>query len=261
MNIQSLDSQLKLWVYTNYDCNLRCSYCLSRSGPTTPRNAISYSEVCRLIDQALDLNFISIFFTGGEPFLLDDIFGMLEYSSRFMTTVVLTNGLLINGIRLEKLKTINNKNLIIQVSLDGACAEHHDPYRGEGNWKKTEAIIHNLIRNDFHVRLSTTITPSNSSYIDQLCAHHLEMGINEDDHVIRPLAKRGFSSEGMEVGYGCVSPEITVNRDGVFWHPLSTDEDMLVTREIFPLSLAVQIVNYKIIELKNNKNTSLKSVH
>ncbi len=159
MDIQRMDSHLKLWIYTNYDCNLTCSYCLSRSGPTTPRNAISYPDVCRLIDQALDLNFDSVFFTGGEPFLLDEIYGMLEYSSRFMSTVVLTNGLLLNGKRLEKLKTINNPNLIIQVSLDGACAEHHDPYRGEGNWEKTDVIIHDLIRNSFRVRLSTTITP------------------------------------------------------------------------------------------------------
>jgi len=256
-----MDSYLKLWIYTNYDCNLTCSYCLSRSGPTTPRNAISYPDVCRLIDQALDLNFDSIFFTGGEPFLLDEIYGMLEYSSRFMSTVVLTNGLLLNGKRLEKLKTINNPNLIIQVSLDGACADHHDPYRGEGNWEKTDVIIHDLIGNSFHVRLSTTITPINSSFIDQLCAYHLEMGINEEDHVIRQLAKRGFSAEGMEVGYGCLSPEITVNRDGVFWHPLSTDEDMLVTREIFPLSKALNTVNDKLLELNSNQESSLKTVH
>ena len=261
MNIQSMDSHLKLWVYTNYDCNMKCSYCLSRSGPTTPRNAMSYSQVCRLTDQAVDLNFNSIYFTGGEPFLLDDIFKMLEYSSKFVTTVVLTNGLLIKGKRLEKLKTINNKNLIIQVSLDGACAEHHDPYRGQGNWEKTDAAIHELIMNGFHVRLSTTITPINSSFIEQLCAYHQEMGINEDDHVIRPLAKRGFSAEGMEVGYGCLSPEITVNRDGVYWHPLSTDEDMLVTREVFPLSIALETVKNRLLELKNNQESSLKTVH
>lgn len=261
MDIQRMDSHLKLWIYTNYDCNLTCSYCLSRSGPTTPRNAISYPDVCRLIDQALDLNFDSVFFTGGEPFLLDEIYGMLEYSSRFISTVVLTNGLLLNGKRLEKLKTINNPNLIIQVSLDGACADHHDPYRGEGNWEKTDVIIHDLIRNSFHVRLSTTITPINSSFIDQLCAYHLEMGINEEDHVIRQLAKRGFSAEGMEVGYGCLSPEITVNRDGVFWHPLSTDKDMLVTREIFPLSKALNTVNDKLLELNSNQESSLKTVH
>ena len=27
----------KLWIYTNYDCNLRCSYCVARSSPNAPR--------------------------------------------------------------------------------------------------------------------------------------------------------------------------------------------------------------------------------
>ena len=26
----------KLWIYTNYDCNLRCSYCVAKSSPNTP---------------------------------------------------------------------------------------------------------------------------------------------------------------------------------------------------------------------------------
>ena len=36
-----------------------------------------------------------------------------------------------------------------------------------------------------------------------------------------------------------LAPELTVNRDGVFWHPISTDADMLVTDQIFPLAQAV----------------------
>ena len=35
-------------------------------------------------------------------------------------------------------------------------------------------------------------------------------------------------------------PEVTVNVDGVFWHPLSTDRDMQISRSIFPLSDSVQ---------------------
>jgi glycerate-2-kinase len=35
-------------------------------------------------------------------------------------------------------------------------------------------------------------------------------------------------------------PEVTVNLDGVFWHPLATDADMQVSRKIFPLAEAVE---------------------
>ena len=53
-----------------------------------------------------------------------------------------------------------------------------------------------------------------------------------------PLAKRGYSKEGLELGMANLLPELTVNLDGVFWHPLSTDADMQVSKKIFPLASA-----------------------
>ncbi|HEY6020418.1 MAG TPA: radical SAM protein, partial [Candidatus Paceibacterota bacterium] len=71
----------KLWIYTNYDCNLKCSYCVAKSGPNAPRRALGMDNVRRLVDEAAELGFEHIFFTGGEPFLLNDIYEMLAYSS------------------------------------------------------------------------------------------------------------------------------------------------------------------------------------
>ncbi|MDQ6670390.1 MAG: hypothetical protein M3069_06505, partial [Chloroflexota bacterium] len=48
----------KLWIYTNYDCNLRCRYCVARSSPNTPRRAIGFANVQRLIDEAAQLGFV-----------------------------------------------------------------------------------------------------------------------------------------------------------------------------------------------------------
>ena len=56
---------------------------------------------------------------------------------------------------------------------------------------------------------------------------------------MRPLARRGFSREGLELGMHNLVPELTVNVDGVFWHPLSTDADMQVGQQLFPLAQAV----------------------
>ena len=41
---------------------------------------------------------------------------------------------------------------------------------------------------------------------------------------------------------GNLLPEITVNLDGVFWHPLSTDADMQVSKKMLPLAPAVERV-------------------
>ena len=240
----STDSSLawKLWIYTNYDCNLKCSYCVARSGPNVPRRAIGLTNVCRLVDEAVALGFDHVFFTGGEPFLLNEIYDMLAYSSAQVTTTVLTNAMLLQGSRLEKLKAIANENLIVQVSLDGGRAEDHDAYRGPGTWQKTVDGVKLLQTEGFRVRLGTTETPANTGKLDLLCAFHRSLGIPDEDHFVRPLAKRGFSKEGIELGMGNLVPELTVNLDGVFWHPLSTDADMQVSKRVFPLAKAVDRV-------------------
>lgn len=234
--------QWKLWIYTNYDCNLRCSYCVAKSSPNAQRRAIGLKNVKQLVDEAVELGFSHIFFTGGEPFLLKDIYDMLAYSSQHVETTVLTNAMLFNEKRMGQLKAINNDQLEIQVSLDGGCAEDHDAYRGQGTWQKTVDGIHALQAEGFRVRLSTTETPANTHNMAQLHKFRDSLGIPETDHFIRPLAKRGYSSEGLELGMDNLEPELTVNIEGVFWHPLSTDADMQVAKKFLPLRPAVETV-------------------
>lgn len=244
----------KLWIYTNYDCNLKCSYCVAKSGPSVPRRAIGLENAKRLVDEAVELGFEDIFFTGGEPFLLQDIYEMLEYSSARVKTTVLTNAMILRGTRLQKLIAIANDNLIIQVSLDGGRPEDHDAYRGPGTWQKTVDGIKLLQGAGFRVRLGTTETPVNSDHLDELCKFHRSIGILDEDHFVRPLAKRGFSREGIELGMNNLVPEVTVNVDGVFWHPLSADLDMLVSNKLFPLADSVTRINE---QLKTISQTGL----
>jgi MoaA/NifB/PqqE/SkfB family radical SAM enzyme len=241
--------QWKLWIYTNYDCNLRCSYCVAKSGPNVPRRAIGLANVRRLVDEAVSLNFDHVFFTGGEPFLLNDIYDMLAYASARVQTTVLTNAMLLGQrlpgseqTRLDRLKSIANDRLIVQVSLDGGRPEDHDAYRGPGTWAKTVEGLKQLQGAGFRVRLGTTETPVNTAHLSVLCEFHRSLGIPDEDHFVRPLARRGYSREGLELGMHNLVPELTVNVDGIYWHPLSTDADMQVSRQIFPLVAAVERV-------------------
>ncbi|MBI5301050.1 MAG: PhnD/SsuA/transferrin family substrate-binding protein [Chloroflexi bacterium] len=247
----------KLWLYVNYDCNLHCSYCVAQSSPTAPRRALGIENVKRLVDESVTLGFDHVFFTGGEPFLLNDIYDMLAYSSTRIATTVLTNGMLLRGSRMDKLCAIKNDNLIVQVSLDGGCPEHHDLYRGKGSWEKTVEGIKQMQANSFRVRIGTTETPVNTGHISELCAFHRSLGIPDEDHFVRPLAKRGFSTEGIILNAGNLIPEITVNVDGVFWHPLSTDADMQVSREVFPLTASVARVQTQLDAMANGSAVSL----
>jgi MoaA/NifB/PqqE/SkfB family radical SAM enzyme len=230
--------QWKLWIYTNFDCNLRCSYCVARSSPQTPRRAIGLERACRLVDEAVALGFHEALFTGGEPLLLDEIYTMLAYAAARLPTTLLTNAMLLRGPRLDRLVAVANPRLVVQVSLDGAAPAAHDAYRGAGSWARTVEGIRLLQARGLRVRLSTTETPANTGQIEALHAFRRDLGIPDVDHFVRPLARRGFATEGLEVSTTTLAPELTASADGIFWHPLSTDADMLVTPELFPLAAA-----------------------
>ncbi len=227
----------RLWIYTNYDCNLSCSYCVAESYVGADRRGLELSEVCHLIDEAAELDMTEIFLTGGEPFILHDIFQMIRYGLERMHVTVLSNGILLKGKRLQQLEALPHRDrLTIQISLDGSNAETHDFYRGAGSWQKAIDAIKRLKAAGFHVRLGTTHTPENSHDLSAMCQLHRSLGISDEDHIIRPLVRRGFSTKGMAISLPALEPEVTVNCDGVYWHPVATDADLLISPQIFPLA-------------------------
>jgi MoaA/NifB/PqqE/SkfB family radical SAM enzyme len=248
----------KLWIYTNYDCNLRCSYCVAESHPRAQKRAIGLEIVERIVDEAATFGFESLYFTGGEPFILEEIYAMLAYASDRLATTILTNAMLFNERRLQQLKAINNQRLTLQVSLDGASPEQHDLYRGHGSWQKTVDGIHKLLEAGVRIRLSTTETPANTKSIEEICDFRRSLGIADEDHIIRPLAKRGFSDHGMEVGKHNLVPEMTINAEGIYWHPLSTDPDLLVSTEIFPLAAAVSQIKTELEKISQSQNGDME---
>ncbi len=231
----------RLWIYTNYDCNLSCSYCVAESFVGAERNGLALPQVRRLIDEAVTLGMTELFLTGGEPFILHDIFSMMHYGLERMHVTALSNGILLKGKRLQQLEALpHRERLTVQISLDGSNAATHDFYRGAGSWQKAIDAIIRLKAAGFHARLGTTQTPENSQDLAAMCRLHRALGIPDEDHIIRPLVLRGFSAKGMAISLPALEPEVTVNRDGVYWHPVATAPDLLISPRLFPLREAVE---------------------
>src|SRR5262245_711629 len=51
----------RLWLYTNFDCNLSCDYCCVRSSPNAPRRALGIERVRRIASEAAELGVKEIF--------------------------------------------------------------------------------------------------------------------------------------------------------------------------------------------------------
>jgi pyruvate-formate lyase-activating enzyme len=225
----------RLWLYTNFDCNLRCDYCCVRSSPAAPRRELGLARVQRIARDAVELGVKEIFVTGGEPFLLEDIGEVLAVCAAAAPTTVLTNGMLFTGRRVETLRALPRDRIVLQISLDSATPELHDLHRGPGSWARTRNGIERARAQGFRVRLAATV--STDAEAEQFRQFLDEEKVGAEDRVIRRIALRGSATEGVALGRADLVPEVTITAEGVYWHPVGAeDADLLVTRDIFPLA-------------------------
>lgn len=232
----------RLWLYTNFDCNLRCDYCCVRSSPKAARRALGLERIRQIARESAGLGVREIFVTGGEPFLLPDISEVLLACAAAAPTTALTNGMLLVGRRLEMLRTLPRNRITLQISLDSPTSDLHDRHRGKGAWARALRGIENAQSAGFRVRLAATV--STDAEADAFRRFLDDRNIAAEDRVIRRIALRGFATDGIALARADLVPEITITADGVYWHPVGAeDEDLLISRDIFPLTEAFAAVH------------------
>ena len=225
----------RLWLYTNFDCNLRCDYCCVRSSPKAPRRALGLERVRRIAIEAAELGVGEIFVTGGEPFLLADIGEILAACAGAAPTTALTNGMLFAGRRLEALRALPTDRVTLQISLDSPTPERHDRHRGKGTWARAWKGVERARAEGFRVRLAATVSSDAEAeeFRRFLDAHE----VSEANRVIRRIALRGAATQGVALARVDLLPEVTITAEGVYWHPVGAEDgDLLISRDIFPLA-------------------------
>jgi molybdenum cofactor biosynthesis enzyme MoaA len=191
--------------------------------------------VRRIAAEAAELGVREIFVTGGEPFMLPDIGEILGACAAAAPTTILTNGMLFAGSRLEALRSFPRERVTFQISLDSPTPERHDSHRGQGTWARAWKGIEVARAEGFRVRLAATVSTDLEAdeFRSFLDAHQ----VKEEDRVIRRIALRGSATQGVALTRADLVPEVTITAEGVFWHPVGAeDDDLLVSREIFPLA-------------------------
>src|SRR5258705_3904760 len=92
-----LDRLETLWINTGSLCNIECANCYIESGPANDRLAyITAAEAVAFLDEiaSLRLGTSEIGFTGGEPFMNNDIIAMADAAlARGFRVLMLTNGM------------------------------------------------------------------------------------------------------------------------------------------------------------------------
>jgi MoaA/NifB/PqqE/SkfB family radical SAM enzyme len=237
----------RLWLYANYHCNLTCTYCLTESAPAVARREIPVERLPEIAAEAKDVGFTALGVTGGEPFLLRGLPAALLRAASVLPTLVLSNGTLFNARLLEELAPLAGADFGIQVSLDSAEPAVNDEMRGPRNFARVVKAIPRLRALGLRVRLATTGEDLEPSALARLCELHRSLGVVDEDHVVRPIVRRGRAVDhelGAAAGLWDLPRELTITADGAFWSPFGPtvhggrlDTDLLLTRTTRPLSI------------------------
>ena len=240
----------RVWFYSNYHCNIQCTYCLTESGPKVSRRELAREQLVETAREARELGFTDLGVTGGETFLQPWLPEALTEMAASLPVVVLTNGTLFGRRLLARVEPLAELPVALQISLDRPDPDANDEMRAPDNFRKVVTAIPELVRRGIRVRIATTVESMVDAELDRLCALHRELGVPDDDHIIRPIIKRGRAADhglGVLATQPDLPAELTVTADGAFWSPFGPtvragvlDTDLLITRTTRPLSVPAE---------------------
>lgn len=233
----------RIWVYTNFDCNLACLYCCAESSPRAAARRVDVETARQVFAEFGELGGREVILTGGEPFMHPELGDLVRAAEGFERTL-LTNAMIFGrGNRLRTLEEMD-RSVKLQVSLDSAGPELHDSQRGAGSWARALDGIGLAKSLGFRVRVAATMLDEDPEGVAALHARLDEIGIEHEDRVIRPVAAEGFAETGIHVSLDDLEPEPTLTADGAWWHPVAvTNPHMRIADAPLPLSEVFGVVN------------------
>ena len=200
VELRSLDT---LWFQVaGTVCNLACSHCFISCSPTNHTHEfMGLDEVRGYLDEATTLGVKEYYFTGGEPFLNPEMEAILEATLAVGPATVLTNGLLLDPARCERLATMaaaSDYSFDLRISMDGYDAASNDPIRGEGTFERIMEGARNAHAAGINPVLTVTevhsenSTPAGRERFFELLR---ELGIDRPRLKILPVFQLGAQAE------------------------------------------------------------------
>ncbi len=152
------------WQITG-KCNLSCIHCLSET-TTGEKQELNINEVKHFIDDLANMKVFYINVGGGEPLIHPNFFEIVDYArEKGIFIQFSTNGTLINT---ETATEIANRELRVQVSIDGWSAAVNDSIRGKGSFRKAVKALKLLRGLDVAVSINCVVTRENLPGLDNL---------------------------------------------------------------------------------------------
>ena len=201
-------------------CNLRCTYCMPQEITlTSMENILTYEEILRICNAAVELGITRFKVTGGEPLVRKGCVTLIREMKRIpgiAQVTMTTNGVLL-GQYLEELISAGIDG--INISLDTLDADRYERITGKNELSAVMENIGRAINSGIRVKLNAV----------------LQNGVNEDEwEHIALLARTNRLDvrfiEMMPIGFGknCrgVSGRELFEKMKTRWPDLETVEDI-----------------------------------
>lgn len=162
---------------TTAGCNLHCIHCrrMTVADQLLPQD-LSTAESFELIDQIASFARPILILSGGEPLFRPDIFDIARYATdKGLIVAMATNGTLITPEVAGKIKDSGIRR--VSISLDGADAETHDFFRGEGNFELALEGMRHLRAVGLPYQINTTVAKHDVHQMDELYQLALDVGV------------------------------------------------------------------------------------
>lgn len=148
-------------------CNLKCVHCYNDSGACKATDELSTAEAKCVLDDLAQFGVPSVLFSGGEPLMRPDLFGLIGHAvEQGVRAVISTNGTLITP---EKARQIKQHGVsYVGISLDG-IGPVNDKFRGvTGAFERAAEGIKNCQDAGVRIGLRLTLTNRNVQDLESL---------------------------------------------------------------------------------------------
>ncbi|MCP4130213.1 MAG: radical SAM protein [bacterium] len=246
-------------------CNLSCRNCFALAELSRQAN-MEWETTKKIAEEGCTLGFKILHLTGGEPFLWEHTYKLLDYAFDigYEKFLINTNATLLNSEKCERLVPYKEK-LILTCSINGP-QNIHESIRGTGAYEKACAGIDTALQHELNVDIYTTVgkdlLPQIPVFVESLfkrfpnIKNHFIIQLRRVENDFYPLLDKMLSPQDF-ISLVTMTGLLFLNDYPIFFleNPLSTVVANLRKMDWLPASPAISR-NGKLIVLQDGTITA-----
>lgn len=149
-------SPISAYLGVTAECPYTCTHCSARNRQSNELDTATWEKVIGAL-HALECSIIG--FTGGEPFVRDDLPQLVRAASEGASTIVFTSGAEVTSEKCDALKAVGLWGIC--VSIDYPTAQAHDRFRGyDGAFRRACETVTMAREKGFYTMIGAVATPA-----------------------------------------------------------------------------------------------------